>query len=462
MLLTIGNVWTQVSQASLSEQAWLFSFLSFDAGKPRFFRGRTVPPPVIKLYNMTTHTIPSGMVPLVLRGAREAQPPVSVTVQDTRAPTPTQPMDLGWLGNDTRGAVQREAVERMLAAKRGVLQAPTGVGKTHVAVAIALSAGGEWLIFVPDVSLLRQTADRWEQITGAKAGMFGNGLWEEGEWAQNTRLSVATYQTMHKAPLAKEILERAIGFVADEFHTASANTFSSVLSRCVNATYRFGVSATPNARGDQKSLIGAAMAGPVVHRVKFEELAQAGVLSRPKIQMRTCVQEGEASAQWHATEAKWVVNSDLRNDLLVDVARHSAKPALMFVNSVAHGLAMARKLRAAGIEADFVWGKAEATMRETAVKRLVRGDTEVLVCSKIFQQGVDIPSLAAVIVGGAGAAQISAIQRVGRGMRTDEGQKMTFEVWDIMDRGVSTLERHARARIKAYKSEGYEVSVDGG
>jgi superfamily II DNA or RNA helicase len=286
--------------------------------------------------------------------------------------------------------------------------------------------------------------------------VVGDGLWEP------QRFTAATFQTLYRTRddlRTQELLRATGGLIVDECHVLPSDSFLHV-AQLVPAYYRFGVSGTPLARGDRRSLMAVAMLGPVVHRIRFEELAEEGILARPKIRLVRCEQAGRASPDWHKTYEAFIARSDARNSVLIDAARRAAKPALLFVKDIKHGLSMARSLRLAGMNADFVWGDASSEQRTQAVKRLVRGDTEVLVCSTIFQQGVDIPSLASVIVGSGGASTIASIQRVGRGMRTDGGRKSQFEVWDIWDVGVGTLERHAKARRRAYLREGYEV-LDG-
>ena len=93
---------------------------------------------------------------------------------------------------------------------------------------------------------------------------------------------------------------------------------------------------------------------------------------------------------------------------------------------------------------------------KAAIKALEFHEVDVVVCSKVFQQGIDIPELRAVVIGGGGKSIIAALQRLGRGGRATEN-KSTFELWDVADEGCMWLRRHARARRKAYLSEGYQV-----
>lgn len=112
-----------------------------------------------------------------------------------------------------------------------------------------------------------------------------------------------------------------------------------------------------------------------------------------------------------------------------------------------------------GLRAGYVHGAHTTEQREAAIEQLVAGRLEVLVCSVIFQEGVDVPALRSVVIAAGGQSTIAAIQRVGRGLRKSEG-KTSCVVWEVLDRGQRWLEAHARARRLAYQAEGYEVRVE--
>ena len=76
---------------------------------------------------------------------------------------------------------------------------------------------------------------------------------------------------------------------------------------------------------------------------------------------------------------------------------------------------------------------------------------QVLIASKIFDQGVDIPELDALILAGSGKSSARALQRIGRVIRGYPGKKWAnvIEFWD----NAKYLESHSSARLKIYKSE---------
>jgi superfamily II DNA or RNA helicase len=127
------------------------------------------------------------------------------------------------------------------------------------------------------------------------------------------------------------------------------------------------------------------------------------------------------------------------------------KPCLVLVRERKHECALLRMLRGA-VSAETVDGRASPAQRKAAATRLMRGDTDVLVASGIFDTGVDLPEVRTVIVASAGKSQLAAVQRMGRGTRIAK-DKDSFVLVDFEDRGNRRLEAHARMRIAAYRKE---------
>jgi superfamily II DNA or RNA helicase len=223
------------------------------------------------------------------------------------------------------------------------------------------------------------------------------------------------------------------------------------------AYYRVGMSGTPLARGDQKSLLTIGALGPVISEVAPETLIQQGWLSRPVIRMEKIEQHSDHKTYAGAYGAL-VVKSKPRNRLVASMMKRSAKPNLTFVKNIEHGRFLTAMAKAQGMQIEFVWGNKSTKERQAAISRLIRGDIDCIISSKVFFVGVDIPELLSVVIATAGQSVIETLQRIGRGMRVVEG-KNTFEVWDVYDTGHRNMETHARARKRAYEQEGHGVTV---
>lgn len=454
MKLEQHNLRVRVVEASDHERTWLRTFLTFgDSGS--WFRSHRGGDGRLHLFNEFAGSFPAGLLATVVKGlADDGETP---EVVDAREP-PSKPdwtIDLAWLRD-----YQMEAAHAAIAQERGILRCPTGSGKTEIAIGIVKAVPCRWLFLVHRATLLEQTVERYAQRTGERAGVVGDGAWRE----EDARFVVATFQTVAAAlrgvaaperKRALALLNSVQGIIVDECHVLPAGSFWRVAQRTPKAFYRIGMSGTPLDRGDRRSILAVAALGPIAYSIPAKRLVDAGVLALPRIRVSKVQHNGNAPT-WAKAYRDFVVANGDRNAQVVEAALRSEKPTLVFVKEIAHGRTLQKLLERAKLNCDFVWGSDSTDSRRAAVRQLVRGDIDVLVCSVVFQEGVDIPSLRSVVIATGGKSIIATLQRIGRGMRTTRG-KTTFEVWDFYDRGNKWLERHARQRMRAYKREGYDI-----
>ena len=100
---------------------------------------------------------------------------------------------------------------------------------------------------------------------------------------------------------------------------------------------------------------------------------------------------------------------------------------------------------------DYLDGKKTTKQRLDAIDSIKSGELDVLVASKIFDQGIDIPQLDALILAGSGKSSGRALQRIGRVIRGNEGKDKAIVV-DFFD-NAKYLRDHSERRIEIYRSE---------
>lgn len=466
MRIQVGTLTSKVLHAERAEWAWLTEYLSFEDSKNRF-RGRAGQSE--SLLNRNTDRFPSGLLRMVEKaGAAEG---FRVDLIDARTPPCREDpaADLAWLRD-----YQVTAVKAIVKKGRGVLWLPTGSGKTEIIVGLTRALPCFWLALVHRAQLADDMAARWEKRTpGLQAGRILEGA---AEIPPDATFVAATFQTLARwlkndpgdpnYELAKDLLAKAEGLIVDEAHTLPADSFYVVAMKTVNAYYRVGLSGTPLARGDAKSMKLLAAIGPVVNQVKTQLLVDRGVLAKPTVRLVTVLQASNRPT-WTGVYGECIVRGQSRNEALVAMAKRATMPGFLFVQQVAHGRDLTKLLGRGGIKAEFVWGKHSLSYRKSLIRRLVQGHFDVLVCSSVFQEGIDVPELRSVIIGSGGKSVIATLQRLGRGIRVDrkadgsvhEGGDR-FEVWDVKDMGNKWLERHARTRLNAYTGEGFETFIE--
>ena len=355
-------------------------------------------------------------------------------------------------------------------------------GKTEIAVGLTRALPCRWLFLVHRAGLMRQAADRFElRSPGLTAGRIGEGSWDVPDDAS---FICATFQTIHKKVRAKDqgtldLLAGAEGIMVDECHTLPAESFWNTVMHTRDAYFRVGLSGTPLARGDRKTLLSIAALGPVVYRIKSQKLIDRGTLARPTVRLVE-VRQKSTRPKWQGVYGESIVRSPKRNKAVVMMCKQATKPSMLFVKEIKHGKLLEKELWREGVKCAFVWGTHSSTWREDAIKQLVTGRIDLLITSVVFQEGVDVPELRSVVVASAGKSVIATLQRLGRGMRVErdaDGAVVPggdqFEVWDIADLGCGCkedtsdgthpgckwLEKHTKVRLHAYASENYETVV---
>lgn len=509
MLCQLGNSFTKVHDATDAEIAWLFDFLSFEdvnadrkqrmvqekiryACKAKGYTEEETQERIesaqvgdrIRLFKRSQRVYPTGLHPLVRKGA--ARMGHTITEVDARpdAPVPSlvgldgEPLTLRPYQVETvraalsgPQAIGQKGVEDARFAEyllehadpgRGMIWVPTGGGKSRMAVAMAHAVPGKWLFLVHRGHLAEDVKGRWDStvgpIEGCEAGMIGAGEWRVGE-----RLTCATLQTLHDSlgsQRFKDLAKEVTGVIVDEAHVAPAATFYKTIMSLDAARYRIGLSGTPLARGDRKGLVAIGAMGPVIYRVRPQELIDQGYLAPPTIRVIPCYQKTPAGLEtYRECYDALIVDSAHRNAAVTRAAVLCEKPGIVFVESLRHGSLLTRFLRKQGLNVEFISGKTKKDLRIKGIKDLADGRLDLLVATRVFNEGVDIPDLRSVVMAAAGKSEIAAIQRVGRALRPAEG-KESATIYEFGDKGNRFLHDHAVARFRSYRGEGYPVIVD--
>ena len=247
--------------------------------------------------------------------------------------------------------------------------------------------------------------------------------------------------------------------MVDEVHSQAADTYYRTTLSFPNVFYAFGFSASPLDRTPADNLFTIGAIGPLLHEIPYEELVDKGAVSFGTVHMIPCKQNpSRPGVEWPMVLKHWVIHSDARNKVLVEMAQKAEKPALMFVDQSKHAKILRPMLEAAGLKCDYADGDNWQSQRLAKLQALETSQLDVLLCTSIFQNGIDVPKLKSVIVAGGKSSVIAAIQRSGRGQRTDaDTGKTTFDVWDVYDTGQYWTAKHACARLDSYQSIGYAV-----
>lgn len=223
---------------------------------------------------------------------------------------------------------QCKAVELAATRWRGIIELPTGSGKTEVAIALVLLLNRPRTLFVcADIAAIDEMFIRFADYFPARSGVgrLGDGV---NELEHNPTVLVASIKSLHSAvkrsdEQVQEFLQTCDLLIMDEVHSlATAPSWQHVALWCY-AHRRIGLSATPYKREEsrfnpadlhgQDSFLTGLLGDTLIH-VPARELQHRGyLLDCQVISFETLRGDTPFSAQWREVHAKGITENVPRN-----------------------------------------------------------------------------------------------------------------------------------------------------
>lgn len=369
-------------------------------------------------------------------------------------------------------------IQAMQAAKdndQGIIRVPTGGGKSLISTLITANFGKRTIIYVIGKDLLHQLYGFFKEVfDGHEIGIIGDGLCEFGDitiasvWTVGQALGLArgnivvenddekSVEPEHYEEI-RELLKSAKVHVIDECHAAACETIQTIV-RAMKAEHIYGMSASPW-RDDGADLLIECALGHRIVDVDASYLIDNGWLVKPYIKfIRVPAYEGKLKKQYQTVYKNYVVENDVRNNLVLKatekMVERGYKPLVLF-NSIKHGNILYDKL-SKSLSCSLLSGKDSMKVRKQTKEYLEKGKIDVIIASRIFDIGIDIPILSGLVVAGSGKSSVRALQRIGRVIRPSEGKKQAV-VADFID-DTHYLKKHSQSRKKIYEEEkGFEI-----
>jgi superfamily II DNA or RNA helicase len=348
---------------------------------------------------------------------------------------------------------QKAAVEALESKHFGTLSAPTGSGKTIMAMAMIAGRRQPTLIIVHTQDLADQWINRIQtflNIPEADMGRIG-----AGKKTLGTHITVALVQSLYKC--AEEIAPR-IGFlIVDECHRCPSRTFTEAVS-LFDTKYMLGLSATPWRRDNLSKLIFWHL-GDIQYSIDKHELVDSGdILSAQIIERPTEFKAHHDPAKAYSKMLAELTADDLRNRLIAsDVAIEAEKAdgiCLVLSDRKQH----CETLRAIlafrhKIAAEVLTGDLDAGKRALVLKELAEGNIKVLIATgQLLGEGFDCPNLSSLFLTTPIRFSGRVLQYIGRVLRPAPG-KHQARIFDYVDVHVGVLKSAADARQKVYQGE---------
>lgn len=386
------------------------------------------------LFNYKEGSAPIGFLQTIMNILNENE--VAFEVVDERFVK--NPLALEWNGVTLRD-YQVNTVNHCADKTLAFVSSPTGTGKTEIGMGIIHKLQASALILVHKKELLYQWKKRIEQTLNVKVGLIGDGLREEGD------ITVATIQTIYNNfGLIKKDYDI---FIVDEAHHISADTFYG-LSPKINARYRFGLSATPF-REDGHEMKLFAHLGELYQSITPREAIERGFLLKPIFEV---IKGSNAYHRKWQTEVAQTSNDPRVNATIVERAielLNEGRYIYIDVRTIEHGKILNKMFKEKNIPSDFIYGQASTEKRLSVLEEFSKGGR--ILISTLLKEGVDLPIMDTIILGGVANSMIENLQKIGRVLRNKPTGQDKPLVIDRQDYGRHTSKWFARRQRLLHK-----------
>lgn len=319
--------------------------------------------------------------------------------------------------------------------RRVMAQLSTGGGKSVILASIVdefVKQNLRCLVLAHRTELIEQLVEKLEAIVNEPCGVIKAGI-----RANYDRLvQVGSVQSM-KSRMAG--LPQFDLIVIDEAHHTTSKTYVDILNYYPNAKV-LGVTATPIRLDGQgfRDVFDDLICGITTQDlIENQSLCQYKYYACEKpmsvlgLKKRGGDYKAEEIEQQNPVEV-------VANQVYESYTRQATgKQAVIFATSVAQSIAITEHLRTTGIRAHHLDGMSPTHERSSAMDLFRNREIQILSNCSLFDEGLDIPSIDAVILARPTASLSRYLQMVGRSLRPCEGKERAIII-DLAD----NYERH--------------------
>jgi superfamily II DNA or RNA helicase len=386
---------------------------------------------------------------------------------------------------------QIEGAKRVLKFRLCTEEISTSGGKTLIAYSIfryLLDKGKikKMLYVVPNVDLIGQTEEKfyeYEEKCGYKPNWRSQCVFSGASKDKDVFYNIVfgTYQSLTKRSV--EYFKDFDAVCIDETHHAKNDSIKNVLSKCYNATYKFGLTGTLPPEGSFSSFTIQAYLGPkvyVIHSADLIDEKNATPVNVIQIEMDYLTDEKKKDLYLlrdvKADEKDGAKLLNLEKDLarsnrkrllyICEMIAKTNKNSLVLFADIKHeyGRKIYDWLRANTEKNVFyIDGGTKIVNRDFYKEKMETEKDVILVASTgVFSEGIDVPNIHNLFIVESHRSEIIIRQILGRGMRLKDGKDQVVVI-DFSDnytwKGSNKFQqknyliRHANERERIYKEK---------
>jgi len=369
---------------------------------------------------------------------------------------------------------QEHAFIEAIQKRRTLLLSPTASGKSLIIYLICRQLldyqNLKGLIIVPTTSLVEQLYGDFGDYaseSGFKNYMHVHRIYQGKEKDTDKAITISTWQSLYKMP--PEYFHQFDYVIGDEAHLFKAQSLTSILTSCINAKYRIGLTGTLDGTKTHK-LVLEGLFGTTKRVVTTKELINKKQLSSFNIKCLVLKHSEEICQQMkdksYPDELKYLIESENRNRFIRNLAVSLTKNTLVLFQMKKHGKLLYEmiKEKAVGRKVFFVDGDVETEVREEIRRIMELEDDAIFVASfGTTSTGTNIRNLHNIIFTSPSKSRVRNLQSIGRGLRQSDGKDIAT-LYDIADdlrikKHTNFTLQHFVERVKIYNEEQFSFKI---
>jgi len=504
MKVRVGNLYTEVIEATQEERQKLYDILAYDVKEKERVRDAKIAQCEVNLWKAKTDSeilkwkskmnwwrdwdgkihlydkyrriFPSGLMYVVL-GLFD-----DVKIESNLIPPSKKvifPMKEPIILRSYQKDIVNEALEL---GARCVLHVATGAGKTQMGLYLASILQTTTLIIVPNTTVERQWLERIQRY-------FITSLDNELNVVKKVRLVtdlennplfvVATRSFVHNIYYGKSktkskeyerfraIIDDCGLVIYDECHHASSKQSKEILES-LNCYHRIGLTGTADMRSDGSDLVYHAYLGPNVGNLTQKDLIELEQAVKPSIKFIPVPPRNyPRSFNYDDIYENYIIQNEIRNNLIITEAiklMRKKRKVLILTDRIAHCQRL--KLQFSNFisaeddldEDDVVYTHSKDNKRNEKFNEFLYGNVSVMICTyQLVGEGFDFPDMNAMILAGSWKSKTRAIQSLGRLIR--KAHEKSDAIFIDFANNTKYLWEHSRDRALAWYEAGFTIDV---
>jgi superfamily II DNA or RNA helicase len=368
---------------------------------------------------------------------------------------------------------QLNAFVHAMQKRRALLVSPTASGKSLIIYLLFQQLHKyqnlKGLVIVPTTSLVEQLYSDFGDYNDDEMTNVHR-IYQGKEKDSDKDLIISTWQSLYKMP--PEYFKQFDYVIGDEAHLFKAQSLTTILTSCVNAKYRIGLTGTLDGTKTHK-LVLEGLFGSVRKVITTKELIDKDQLSNFEIKCLVLKHTDEeclfVKDKTYPEEIQYLISHETRNKFIKNLAVSLGKNTLVLYQMVdKHGKILYDMIKdtekIGNRKVFFIHGGVDTTDREDIRKIMeIEKDAIIVASFGTFSTGINIRNLHNIIFAMPTKSSIRTLQSIGRGLRQNEGKEIAT-LYDISDdlrykKHMNYTLKHFVERTKIYNEEKFPFKI---